>query len=306
MLVDPFVAPPVPVAALPVAALPFVLPPAVVATLPVVPPLVVGVPPLVVVTPLVMPLPVDAAPPVVLPPMVVVVAATSPVLATTQRPSHTQSGMLRRVSPSNAMRSMTLLIASCALLAACGNGIAEPIVSDLGEGGEGPGTEAGGPNADNSSSSGSDAGEQSYCSALEPWPEEDAALEERMLEELNDIRALGFSCDGLQLGEPLVQLTVQPALHCAARMHSRDMLERGFFDAINPDGEGPEDRAERAGAVYGQIAEVRGDARIGPVSFLTQLLSGGTECDTLLNAEFETVGIGSYDRLWTIVLATPP
>jgi uncharacterized protein YkwD len=38
-----------------------------------------------------------------------------------------------------------------------------------------------------------------------------------------------------------------PDLAAVARAHSRDMRDRGFVDHTNPDGEGPNDRAEAAG-----------------------------------------------------------
>ncbi len=43
----------------------------------------------------------------------------------------------------------------------------------------------------------------------------------------------------------LPSLHPEPGLVTAARSHSADMLSRSFFDHVNPDGEGPDDRVAR-------------------------------------------------------------
>ena len=47
--------------------------------------------------------------------------------------------------------------------------------------------------------------------------------------------------------EDLPPLAHDPALDRIARAHSRDMLARGFFSHENPDGDGPTERARKAG-----------------------------------------------------------
>src|SRR5688572_24058278 len=42
-------------------------------------------------------------------------------------------------------------------------------------------------------------------------------------------------------------LRVDDKLSMIARRHSEDMARRGFFDHVNPDGLGPNDRAQAAG-----------------------------------------------------------
>jgi uncharacterized protein YkwD len=42
-------------------------------------------------------------------------------------------------------------------------------------------------------------------------------------------------------------LTHDPTLRAVARAHSQDMIDRDFFDHVNPDGDGPTDRAQAAG-----------------------------------------------------------
>ncbi|HEY8467308.1 MAG TPA: CAP domain-containing protein [Solirubrobacterales bacterium] len=54
-------------------------------------------------------------------------------------------------------------------------------------------------------------------------------------------------------------LTHDPILRGVARAHSQDMIDRDFFDHVNPDGDGPGDRAQNAGypgSVGENIAQV--------------------------------------------------
>lgn len=53
---------------------------------------------------------------------------------------------------------------------------------------------------------------------------------------------------------PKPPLAPHPILLEAARAHSKDMLDRGFFDHINPDGQSPSDRA-RARGYTGSVSE---------------------------------------------------
>ena len=50
-------------------------------------------------------------------------------------------------------------------------------------------------------------------------------------------------------------LVMEARLRCAARVHSLDMANRGFFDHVNPDGEDPFVRMERAGYSFQAAGE---------------------------------------------------
>lgn len=45
----------------------------------------------------------------------------------------------------------------------------------------------------------------------------------------------------------VIALAIDPGLSRVARDHSQDMVNRGFFDHVNPDGEAPRDRLRLAG-----------------------------------------------------------
>jgi uncharacterized protein YkwD len=58
-----------------------------------------------------------------------------------------------------------------------------------------------------------------------------------------------------RLWQKLATLELSPALADVARAHSRDMLARGFFAHVNPEGQSPKDRVLKQGLTYGLVAE---------------------------------------------------
>jgi uncharacterized protein YkwD len=200
----------------------------------------------------------------------------------------------------------------CALvLASCGDGVGRPIVQEARSddaGGSDTGLEGSGGEA---TTTGGDAtaegGAEAYCAAVEAWPIADAEIEERVVALLNDLRFLGFACAQSDFGESLSVLTHEPALRCAARVHTRDMIERGYFDHISPEGDGPADRIARAGYPLGVWAEVIGelDLAAGTDPFRDIVSEESEDCENLLDPRFDAVGVGYYDGVWTVVLAGP-
>ncbi|HEX6271673.1 MAG TPA: hypothetical protein VFZ53_01470, partial [Polyangiaceae bacterium] len=89
-----------------------------------------------------------------------------------------------------------------------------------------------------------------------------------------------------------------------------DMVEREFFAHENPEGLGPEDRMRKAGYVVvgptgESIARDPGDGESTAAyrAIAALLAAGGTECENLVDARFDSVGIGHFGDLWTIDLA---
>lgn len=94
------------------------------------------------------------------------------------------------------------------------------------------------------------------------------AHEQQMLEWINRTRAnpaaeasrLGISLNqGLPAGtlgsEPRQPLAPNTILHQAASGHTEDMLRRGYFGHVNPDGDGPGERADDAGYPSSYVGE---------------------------------------------------
>ena len=150
-----------------------------------------------------------------------------------------------------------------------------------------------------------------YCASVADWPDEARSGEQLFLGLLNAAREAGLSCTTGAASVAVRPVIMKPELRCAARLHSRDMAERGFFDHVNPDEVRPEDRIRSAGYDdFGTAGEsiARGDAPADgadPFQALAELSTGGSECKNLVDASFDSVGIGNFGDLWTLDFAGP-
>lgn len=143
-----------------------------------------------------------------------------------------------------------------------------------------------------------------HCSDLGLWPREFEELESRTVELLNDARREGIDCGGESLG-PVDEVQMHDALHCAARLHSVDMVEDEFFSTIHPETQyNTQDRILAAGY---EPTEAGGLVTAGELT-AEQVVQGWIDdhehCETIMGAEFEDVGIGRYEfERWTLKLA---
>jgi uncharacterized protein YkwD len=161
------------------------------------------------------------------------------------------------------------------------------------------------------SAGGDDVPPGEYCAGVAEWADESRAGEQLFLELLNAAREYGYSCTAGAAGVAVAPVIMKPELRCAARLHSQDMAERGYFGHVNPNNVGPEDRIRSAGYTNFRTAGesiTRGQAPDGGLPFqaLEALLStGGSECQNLVDGGFDSVGIGNFGDLWTLDFAGP-
>ena len=105
-------------------------------------------------------------------------------------------------------------------------------------------------------------------------------------------------------------LRVDPRLTLASRAHSEDMRDRSYYSHVNPDGEGPEERA----ADKGYTAAVGENLSQGVRSVQQVVRSwedGGDERDRLMDCSYTSVGVGTerggllgLSSWWTLMLGT--
>ena len=112
----------------------------------------------------------------------------------------------------------------------------------------------------------------------------DSSEEYYMLNLINNER----QAQGLQ------PLTMNSALSSAARLHSQDMINRSFFNHVNPDGLAPSDRARNAGYTFSILGEnICGNPSIDAGH--SSLMGSPAHRDNILNPSFKEVGIGIVD-----------
>lgn len=162
--------------------------------------------------------------------------------------------------------------------------------------------------------SGDDAGspvwDDPYCAPVAgamKWPEPLPTHETDVVALVNQARAAGGDCGVNGTFAPSAPLTMNASLHCAARVHSKDMADRMYFDHTNPDGEDPFDRMARAG--YGAFKKQGENIAMGtftPEDTVTGWLASDGHCANILDPTFTEIGVGTYENgalYWTQTFA---
>jgi uncharacterized protein YkwD len=145
-----------------------------------------------------------------------------------------------------------------------------------------------------------------YCAAVSDWPDESAAFEDEVLTLVNERRVAGADCGEAGVFDPVPPLTMNDALRCAARAHSLDMSERGYFDHTDPDGLDPADRAAAAGYVGSTWGENIAAGYPSPESVMEGWMNSPGHCANIMRASFTEIGIGYADgNYWTESFGAP-
>ena len=147
-----------------------------------------------------------------------------------------------------------------------------------------------------------------YCRPVSAATAAEAALEQQILELTNAARARGTTC-GDKAYPPVAALTMNPALRCAARAHSKDMIDRKFFDHTNPSGEGPPQRVAKTGYMARNWGENIAAGNSAAMATMEQWLTSTGHCQNLMSGSFKQIGVGyrpggSYRHYWTQVFGT--
>lgn len=162
-----------------------------------------------------------------------------------------------------------------------------------------------------------------HCESVSSWDSRAEVAEWMIYDFLNVARTYGSAmCGSSGPSEPTGSLSMpvlppvimRPELRCAARLHSRDMAENDYFQHVNLEQVGPEDRMRQAGAEFSLAGETLGrfpppmpDAPPPhPFDVLVAIFAaGGPECENLLDRDFDSVGIGVYEDRVTLDFTGP-
>ncbi|GHH40227.1 sigma-70 family RNA polymerase sigma factor [Streptomyces candidus] len=84
-------------------------------------------------------------------------------------------------------------------------------------------------------------------------------------------------------------------LRTAAQRHSEDMIARGYFDHISPDGDGPGERVTAAGYKWSTYGENIAAGQATPAAVMDTWMKSPGHRANILNCAFKEVGIGIAD-----------
>ncbi len=162
-------------------------------------------------------------------------------------------------------------------------------------GGESTGGEGGGDMPDNA-----------YCNPVDDWSAAWLAWELEVVELVNSARSSGGNCGAQGNFAPSGPLTWNAELSCAARVHSLDMGEAGYFSHTNLQGNGPGWRLDQAGFAGGGWGENIAAGQSSPAAVVQSWLDSDGHCANMLNGGFAQIGMGyanvngsQYGHYWT-------
>jgi len=151
-----------------------------------------------------------------------------------------------------------------------------------------------------------DVPQNAYCNPVANWDPESVAWELEVLELVNQARAQGGNCGAQGNFGPSGPLSIDPALTCAARVHSKDMADNNYFDHDNLQGQGPGWRIGQAGYDGSGWGENIAAGYSSPQETVDGWLDSDGHCSNMLNPGFADIGIGyaygpnsDYGHYWT-------
>lgn len=171
-------------------------------------------------------------------------------------------------------------------------------VGDAGDAGDGDGGDGdGGDGGDG------DVPDIAYCDEVSAWDAGWADFETQVITLVNQERAKGANCGTEGSFAAAGPLTNDARLRCAARKHSLDMHERGYFDHTSPDGELPWDRMTKAGYNWSTAGENIAGGYGTPEAVVAGWMSSDGHCANIMAPGFEHIGVGYHGTgaLWTQV-----
>jgi uncharacterized protein YkwD len=119
------------------------------------------------------------------------------------------------------------------------------------------------------------------------------ALEKEMCDLINRDRS--DPINRAETGGRLVPLRWNDELAAAARAHSRDMVARGYFGHVDPEGRSPGARLKAAGISWRAVGEniaMDPDVKAAETAFMNEPRSGQNHRSNILSPKFTDVGVG--------------
>lgn len=147
-------------------------------------------------------------------------------------------------------------------------------------------------------------GDIEYCKPTKGWDSKWSKLEQQVLELTNKHRAEGATCGIWGKFEPAPPLKMDPNLRCAARVHSKDMADRDYFEHVNLEGVSPHQRMKKAGFSGRTTGENIAAGSSDAAGTVKQWINSAGHCKNLMNKGYKFLGVGyapggKYRHVWT-------
>lgn len=139
-----------------------------------------------------------------------------------------------------------------------------------------------------------DADLPAYCQDVAAWTGTWTLMEDRVLELVNERRAVGANCDSEGVFGPAGPLTLNKLLRCSARKYSRDMAEQGFFSHTGKDGSQPWDRVDLTGYQWSVVGENLALGTTTPEATVDGWMESDGHCANIMEPDFTELGVGYF------------
>jgi uncharacterized protein YkwD len=144
------------------------------------------------------------------------------------------------------------------------------------------------------------------CQNAASWPADWVALEDQVLDLVNQQRAAGATC-GTTMKPAVGPLANEGHLRQAARCHSLDMATHNYFSHDSQDGTNPFDRMVAAGYTqWTTLGENIAAGRDTAAGVMEQWMNSEGHCNNIMAGGFADIGIGhafvesaDFDHYWT-------
>ena len=145
------------------------------------------------------------------------------------------------------------------------------------------------------------------CDVIEEnWPAQWSEYEQAVVDLVNERRAVSQDCGSEGQFAPVPPVSANTQLACAARRHSLDMAQRGYFSHVDPDGVAPDTRILATGYQPRAMGENIAAGAATPLMVVNGWMESDGHCRNIMDATFTELGVGyivdettQYRRYWT-------
>ncbi|HVI48290.1 MAG TPA: CAP domain-containing protein [Chitinophaga sp.] len=118
---------------------------------------------------------------------------------------------------------------------------------------------------------------------------------------VNGLRSKGCKCGGTTM-PPVGPLTWSGLLEKAGYDHSKDMSVKNYFAHDGLDGSTPGARLDAIGYHWNSYGENIAMGNMDEQAVILGWLNSPGHCRNMMNPDFTEIGVGRYDKYWTMEL----
>lgn len=129
-------------------------------------------------------------------------------------------------------------------------------------------------------------------------------VDAELLRRVNEVRSKGYLC-GRERMPAVPPLRENPLVARVAAAHAADMLARGYFSPVSPDGRRAGNRLTEAGYTWAVLAENIASGTPSAEAALKNWLGNESQCRNMMNPDYTEAGTGEAGGIRVLTLTAP-